>query len=99
LETDLTVFFDGTPVTRFRNPKLARIAEQVHEQRNARILHEQPAPHDTLTLTIGDNQQLGVSKSDSAYVSEYAQASCPGADTIMEVVRALLQWDIYYLKR
>lgn len=83
--TDLTEFFDGTPVTRFRNPTLRRIASQVHQQRGARVQNERQGSKDL---------QHCLSNSDNAFVAEYAKASNLGADAITEIVQALRRWEL-----
>ena len=82
---DLTEFFDGTPVTRFRNPKLRRIASQVHQQREARVQTERQAPRDL---------QLCLLKTDISFEADYAKASSLGTDAIKEAVQALRRWEL-----
>ena len=83
---DLTEFFVGTPVTRFRFPKLRRIASQEHQQRKFRVLRERQVSRDL---------QLCLSKSGIAVVTEHANASSLGSDAVKEVVQALLRrWEL-----
>jgi putative hydrolases of HD superfamily len=92
--TDLTEFFDGTPVSRFRNPNVGRIAAHVHQQRDMRIRKELLESQDDAVSCYSDvAHDSSMSKSDAAFVAEYAKASSLGADAIQQVVLALRQWE------
>jgi putative hydrolase of HD superfamily len=85
---ELDDFFQSTPVDRFRDPTVRKIAAQVHRQRQERLqtslLEDRTKPprtHDVL------------SKTDQAFVEEYSKASTLSAESIDEVVKALRQWE------
>jgi putative hydrolases of HD superfamily len=80
---DLTEFFDGTPVSRFRNPTIAGIAAQVHRERQRQ-----------LTGAVDEGcVRSPLTKSDQAFLEEYSKASDLDPASIQSVVQALRNWD------
>ena len=82
---DLSEFFEGTPASRFRTLELQKVAQEVHDQRDARIQAEEI--HD-----VG-NQVNEFSKSDAAFVAEYSKASNMSNEDVQRVVKALRTWE------
>lgn len=80
---DLSEFFDGTPVSRFRSEEIKRIAHQVHEERSVRRQRSQDTNKGSST----------VSNADAAFAEEYSKASTLSRNDIEQVVRALRQWE------
>lgn len=85
--TDLTEFFEGTPVFRFQNAKLRRIAAEVHKQREERVQRDR---RDTVSLDDGARR---ISKSDSVFVADYAKSFSLEVDAVRDIVLALRQWE------
>jgi len=75
-QIDLQDFFDGTPVSRFRTPKLAKVAAEVHRQRQERRKHSAPATTSTSEL----------SKRDTDFVRNYAVKSPLSEAQIRDVI-------------
>lgn len=100
---NLTEFFDGTPATRFQTPKLAKIAQLVHQQRSTRIENSKQttACEETDAVTEGNEAEENtnvkgmqyMSKSDCAFVTEYSKASLYEADTVRDIIQALRHWE------
>ena len=79
---DLGEFFDGTPVSRFQTPELQNLAQEVHNQRKARI------------QTPADKKQTdSLSMSDAAFVAEFSNASGILCEEVEQVVKALRSWE------
>jgi putative hydrolase of HD superfamily len=82
---DLSDFFQGTPVSRFRDPRIEAIAKEIHDQRQQRILREnQTPPEDPFAL----------SKQDEAFVKEYAKATKLSAASVQQTIKALRDWEM-----
>jgi putative hydrolase of HD superfamily len=83
---DLSEFFLGTPVTRFRDLTIEAVAKEVHEQRQERIQREdnnKTPPKDPFAL----------SKVDEAFVAEHAKASNLSEDSVRQTISALRDWE------
>jgi putative hydrolase of HD superfamily len=82
---DLNEFFEGTPVSRFRDSTIEAVAKEVHEQRQQRIQTEpnESPPKDPFAL----------SKADEAFVAEHAKASNLSAESVKETIKALRDWE------
>jgi putative hydrolases of HD superfamily len=88
---DLSDFFTTTPATKFRIPRLAAVAQLVHDQRRARTRTAASVKplHDPEEK---GHHSLGLSKSDEAFVAEYSQASVLPASDIAAIVQAYQVW-------
>lgn len=84
--SDLSEFYDGTPVSRFRTPAIQSFAQEVHDQRRARI---NTLDRDARKLNHGND----MSESDAAFVAEYSKASKLSSQEIEQVVKAMRSWD------
>ena len=82
---DLSEFFQGTPVSRFRDSTIEAVAKEVHEQRQERIQseHNKSLPEDPFAL----------SKADEAFVAEHAKASNLSEDSVRQTLSALRDWE------
>jgi len=81
---DLSEFYDGTPVSRFRTPAIQEIAHEVHDQRKTRIESQ-----------VNDDNKDGdcVSKRDAAFVAEFSASSNMSSEEVKQVVKAMRAWD------
>lgn len=82
-DMDLSDFFEGTPVDRFRTPAVKQFAQQVHAERTER----------KSKLTTESNPTTILSGSDKAFVAEYSKVASLSPEAIQEAVRALRNWD------
>ncbi|GKY93254.1 HD domain-containing protein 2 [Mayamaea pseudoterrestris] len=84
--TDLSDFFVNTQPSRFQNPFMRQMAEQVHVQRTERIARQSKA--------VNGSASSDLSAKDKAFVEEFSRASS-SLDTveIERVVKALRAWD------
>ena len=83
---DLSDFFDGTPVSRFRTPVIQNIAQEVHDQRKAR---REAKLQDKEKDTNGDY----ISESDAVFVAEFSKASNMSNEDVEQVVKAMRSWE------
>jgi putative hydrolase of HD superfamily len=83
-DVDLSEFFESTPVSGFRDPSLAKVAEEIHHQRQQRIEASEKDQK---------KQESTLSKNDEAFIAEHSKASSMSADSIEKVVEALRQWE------
>jgi putative hydrolase of HD superfamily len=81
---DLSEFFQGTPVSRFRDSTIEAVAKEVHEQRHERIQREHKIP---------PKDPFALSKADEAFVAEHAKASNLSADSVKQTIKALRDWE------
>jgi hypothetical protein len=79
---DLSEFFDGTPTSRFQTNEIRNIAKEVHRQQKNRS-------ENTRMNEISD----GYSKTDTAFISEYATTSSIEVSVVAQVVKALRKWE------
>jgi putative hydrolase of HD superfamily len=79
---DLSEFFDGTPTSRFQTTEIRNIAKEVHRQQKNRS-------ENTRMNEISD----GYSKTDTAFISEYATTSSIEVSVVAQVVKALRKWE------
>jgi putative hydrolases of HD superfamily len=89
---DLSDFFDNTPIDRFQNTSVRRIAEEIHQQRKSRRLKELKMV-ETIGLESKDKSRL-LSKSEQAFIEEHSRASHLSADSIEQIILAFKQWDV-----
>lgn len=83
---DLSDFFDGTPVTRFRTPAIQNVAQVIHDQRKLRMKAQEK-------VSVPKNGK-SISKSDAAFVNEFCQASNNmSREEVEQIVKALRMWD------
>jgi putative hydrolase of HD superfamily len=82
---DLSEFFQGTPVSRFRDSTIEAVAKEVHKQRQERIQteHNKSPKKDPFAL----------SKADEAFVAEHAKASNLSTDSVKATIKALRDWE------
>jgi putative hydrolase of HD superfamily len=83
-DLDLSEFFQGTPVSRFRDSTIEAVAKEVHEQRQERIQREQKSP---------PKDPFALSKSDEAFVAEHAKASNLSEASVKQTIKALRDWE------
>lgn len=83
---DLSEFFQGTPVSRFRDSTIEAVAKEIHEQRQDRIQREN-------NKAIPTKDPFALSKTDEAFVAEHAKASNQSADAIKQTLKALRDWE------
>jgi putative hydrolase of HD superfamily len=84
-DMDLSDFFEGTPVDRFRTPAVKRLAQQVHAERTER--------KSKLSTEASNSTTSSLSGSDKAFVAEYSKVASLSPEAVQEVVRALRNWD------
>lgn len=82
---DLSEFFGGTPVARFRTPSLKSVAQEVHDQRSSRL--------DTQGEAHSKQRGDCISESDASFVAEFSKASQLSSEQVEQVVKALRCWD------
>jgi putative hydrolases of HD superfamily len=87
---DLDEFFSGTPPSRFHNPWIRTLAQQVHSRRSDR---RNSTTNCTTADTDGESGCLALSSSDAAFVDEFSKASKQSREDIAEVVTALRGWE------
>jgi putative hydrolase of HD superfamily len=81
---DLSEFFQGTPVSRFRDSTIEAVAKEVHDQRQERIEREHKIP---------PKDPFALSKSDEAFVAEHAKASNLSEASVKQTIKALRDWE------
>jgi putative hydrolase of HD superfamily len=82
---DLTDFYDSTPASLFRTPVLKSVAQEVHDQRKARI--------EALQETKKDKSDECISESDAAFVAKFSEASDISSEVVKQVVKAMRVWE------
>jgi putative hydrolases of HD superfamily len=87
---DLDEFFSGTPPSRFHNPWIRTLAQQVHNQRSDRMI---AASDCSGAETNVASERLALTSSDAAFVDEFSKASTQSRDDIAQVVVALRGWE------
>lgn len=89
---DLSEFFQGTPVNRFRTDSIRRIAEEVHQQRDERLASKATQP--SLQTTTSDSGQTMFTAGDASFVIQHAKETGVAPSLIEDIVVALRRRDV-----
>ena len=88
-DMELSDFFVGTPPSRFNNPTIRSIAEEVHKQRTERQKQIQTS---TSSSNKGDTSE-DLTSTDLAFIEEYSKASPVSSESIQKILMAYKQWN------
>jgi putative hydrolases of HD superfamily len=87
---DLDEFFSGTPPSRFHNPWIRTLAQQVHNRRSDRMIAARDCSGAETNVA---SERLALTSSDAAFVDEFSKASKLSRDEIAQIVGALRGWE------